>query len=431
MSAAVAVLPHEGRVAAAAPALARRALYVFVLSIPFELPDQPLPIDLPTLTACILLGAALLQSPRCFARIPLALVPFTAFVLAYLARFALGTGDHAAEVARLIALMVQCLLVFWVCYNLFRDPRVVRGALIALVTAASVRALLQLTGIAANVVEAMSEAPRLSAFGQNADKAAVIMGAGLIALLGLVQSRDGSGRLARRRRAWRGPLVWAVAAALGAAIVQTGSRGGILALVVAVLALVAGAEPLPRRVRRIGMVVAALGLLAALTWTFDSTRKRFQETIERGAMAGRERIYPELLVMAALKPLAGWGPIENKYELGERLKEPERFRRRDAHNLWLEAATAAGLLALLPLLAGHAACARAAWAARRRGDALPLALLALVFAANMSNNWIVGKMDWVVLALALAAGNGAAVRGRVQQRLALIRPHGSEEGGAG
>src|SRR5690606_27849536 len=156
MSAAMAVLPNDRRAAAAAPALTRRALYLFVLSIPFELPDLPLPFDLPTMTACILIGAALLQPLRCFARIPLALVPFTAFLLAYVARFALGTGDHAAEVARLVALMMQCLLVFWVCYNLFRDPRVVRGALIALVVAAAARALLQLTGVAANVVEATS-----------------------------------------------------------------------------------------------------------------------------------------------------------------------------------------------------------------------------------------------------------------------------------
>ena len=195
--------------------------------------------------------------------------------------------------------------------------------------------------------------------------------------------------------------------------------------------MLAAAEPLPRRARRIGVAVAALGLLAALTWTFDSTRKRFEATVERGAMAGRENIYPELLVMAALKPVAGWGPIENKYELGERLKEPERFRRRDAHNLWLEAVTAAGLLALLPLVLGHAVCARSAWSACRRGDALPLALLALVFTANMSNNWIVGKLDWVVLAFALAAGNAGAVHARVRRRLALARPYGAREGGGG
>ena len=137
------------------------------------------------------------------------------------------------------------------------------------------------------------------------------MGAGLIALLGLMQSRAGDGWQMRRRRGGRALLAWAAAAALGAAIVQTGSRGGILALAVGVVALLAAAEPLQRRARRIGVAVAALGLLAALTWTFDSTRKRFEATVERGAMAGRENIYPELLVMAALKPVAGWGPIEN------------------------------------------------------------------------------------------------------------------------
>src|SRR5690606_34488378 len=112
MSTATAAFPSHGRAAAAAPAVARWALHVFVFSIPFELPDQPLPVDLPTLMACVLLGAALLQPLRCLGRIPLALAPFTAFLLAYAARFALGTGDYAAQVARLIALMVQCLAVF-------------------------------------------------------------------------------------------------------------------------------------------------------------------------------------------------------------------------------------------------------------------------------------------------------------------------------
>src|SRR5690606_25141263 len=145
----------------------------------------------------------------------------------------------------------------------------------------------------------------------------------------------GAGWRARRRRGGRALLAWAAATVLGGAIVQTGSRGGILALAVAVVALLAAAEPLPRRARRIGVAVAALGLLAAMTWPIDATRKRCEADVERGAMAGREDIYPELMMMGALKPVAGWGPIEKKYELGERLKEPERFRRRDAHNLWL------------------------------------------------------------------------------------------------
>src|SRR2546430_4868572 len=55
--------------------------------------------------------------------------------------------------------------------------------------------------------------------------------------------------------------------------------------------------------------------------------------------------------MAAERPLVGWGPVNNKYELGIRLDE-RIHRRRDAHNLLLEVLTATGAFGAVPFLVG-------------------------------------------------------------------------------
>src|SRR3989449_5052364 len=88
--------------------------------------------------------------------------------------------------------------------------------------------------------------------------------------------------------------------------------------------------------------------------------------------------------MAAERPLVGWGPVNNKYELGIRLDE-RIHRRRDAHNLLLEVLTATGAFGAVPFLVGLGLCAAGAWQARRRAHGvLALALLAGVMLANMS-----------------------------------------------
>ena len=125
--------------------------------------------------------------------------------------------------------------------------------------------------------------------------------------------------------------------------------------------------------------------------------------MEGGSLAGRERIYPALLAMVKERPVLGFGPVNNKYELGIRLDE-RRFRRRDAHNLVLEVLSSTGLAGAIPFLVAVGLCVTAAWRARRSGHVtLPLAMAAAVLTANMSGNWIVSKLLWLVLAYAVAS----------------------------
>lgn len=118
------------------------------------------------------------------------------------------------------------------------------------------------------------------------------------------------------------------------------------------------------------------------------------------------------------KPLLGWGPITNKYELGLRLHEI-KHPRRDAHNMVLEVLTAAGVLGAVPFLFGVGLSTLAAWRARRGPHGmLPAALVAVVLVANMSGNHIAGKVFWLVFAYAVAAATYSAERGRQPVRVA-------------
>jgi O-antigen ligase len=383
------------------------AFYLLVCSIPFELPDRPFPIEIPTLTAFIFLLATAFDLRACFARRPLAVTCFAVwlylFAVAALwagrdpAATALVTPDYRAQVFKLFLQLLEAVLTFWAAYNVLRSPTVARRALLGFAVACSFRALLPLVGIARTARVQWGGAIRVSALDQNANNSAMILAAGLVALLGLEYSM---GRPAVR---WRW-LTWPVIGLLVVSVVDTGSRGGLVALAVGLVVFALGGQGNRwTRVRHAFVVACAVGLLVVATYTSDVMRKRFEDTLESGAAAGRERIYPALLEMFRQRPVLGWGPVNNKYELGLRLDERIR-RRRDAHNLVLEVLTSTGLVGAVPFLAGVGLCVAAAWRARHRAHGiLPSALAAVLLSNNMVGNWIDSKLLWLVLAYGLAS----------------------------
>jgi len=115
--------------------------------------------------------------------------------------------------------------------------------------------------------------------------------------------------------------------------------------------------------------------------------------------------------MALEKPLAGWGPINNQYEVAARTTDMAR-EHRDAHNLLLELLTALGLVGAVPFLIGLGICVVAAWRGRTSPYGIvPLALIALFLVANISTNLVAYKPFWWVLALAFASGQLAVREG--------------------
>jgi O-antigen ligase len=120
-------------------------------------------------------------------------------------------------------------------------------------------------------------------------------------------------------------------------------------------------------------------------------------------LAGREQLWPSLVDMFLEKPLLGWGPVNNQYEVAARTTDMAR-EHRDAHNLLLELFTAMGVVGAAPFLIGMAICVIAAWRGRTSPYGIvPLALMALFLVANISTNLLAYKPFWWVLALALAS----------------------------
>ncbi len=383
----------------------RWSLYAFICSIPFEMPQRSIPIEIPTLFGCVFLLATMLDRRAAYARFPAPLGAFVAFLWVFAAAALVNLASHQDQVLKFFLELVQLLLLFWTIANLLTDEPLRIGALRALALACGLRAGLQLLGVATSERALWTGGDRITTFGQNVNLAALILGAGLLAAFALPSRRDPS-------RRWPFALRWPLVMIIGVAIVQTSSRGGLLALAVGLATFLVRGATAWARLRNAVTALAVLGMLGFVAARSEALRNRLFMTATTGTLAGRERIYPALLVMLRERPLLGWGPIENQYELEHRLQDPG-YIKRDAHNIVLELLTSTGIAGTVPFRVGVGLCLRMALRARRttRG-VLPFAMLLTILVGVMSGTWIASKILWFVLAQGEAAGRGPALAGR-------------------
>ena len=380
----------------------RWALYAYIFSIPFEMPGRSIPVEIPTLVGCVFLLATLLDRRAAYRQFPAQLTAFALYLWVFVAAALVNLTSHELSVANFFLEMLQALLLFWTTVNLLTDEPVRIGALRALALACGLRAVLQVAGLASTERALWTGGYRVTALGQNANLSALILTAGLLAALALPSSRDPRWR-------WPAALRWPIVVLIALAIVQTGSRGGLLALATGVMMfLLSGPTPWAR-VRNAAAALVVLGMLGFAAYRSEAMRNRFSATFEEGTLAGRERIYPALLVMIRERPALGWGPVENQYELERRLQDPG-YIKRDAHNLVLELLTSTGVAGTIPFLIGVVLCLSSAWRARRSSrGVLPFAMLLAILTGTMSGTWIASKILWLVLAHGAAAGRRPAL----------------------
>jgi O-antigen ligase len=376
--------------------LVQGGLYLLVASIPFEYPERTIPLEIPTLTATLFLLGTMLHPARCYGWLPAPVLWFAAYLLIYVVAMLVG-GEHRSEALSEFIIVLQGVLVLLAAGNLLRDERVATRAVLVFVAACSVRAALPLLGFARTASTVWTGGERISALGQNANSAAMILAAGMVALIGLSYGQRHKTRLGFLLSGVLGTL-------LGCAVLETGSRGGLLALVGGVLVFALAAESLRTRLRNMAIGILAIALLVTGALQLPVMKNRWEDSVRTGNLAGREQLYPALWTMFLEKPVLGWGPVTNTYELAGRIGERERPHRA-AHNIVLELLTATGVAGTLPFMVGGWLCLYQAWRARRsRHGVLPLALLFSVFLSNMSGDWIASKLIWIVLALAYASG---------------------------
>jgi len=313
----------------------------------------------------------------------------------------------------------QLVVLFGLAYNVMRCHRVAQKALWVFALSCALLAILHLLGLTP-VKETLNEDGRFSAFGLDPNQSAQMLSLGVLVLLGL--PRAGHGIFVRLRA-----LVWPLILIVGLAIAATGSRGGLLALGAGLLTLIWGRGSFTAKVRNTLLVSLIIAFVAFVALRSDTVTARFEKAVHGGDLCHREAIYPTALQLFFEKPLLGWGPVANKYELGARLRLPGDHKGRryvdaggapriDTHNLVLYVLTATGLLGSLPFLAGTWLCILAAWKARSGVHGiLPLAMVVSVLVADMSVSGLHWKHHWLVMAYGLACagpGRGRAARGR-------------------
>jgi O-antigen ligase len=396
--------------------LVRGAFYVFIFSLLFEWPGRPIPMEIPTLIGFIYLAFTLLQPKVCYRYFPKEL----GFYAVYILFFALLCGfvKRQDDAIKLLTLMVQIFFLMWSGYNLMRYERIMKMALMTLVISCSAISVMQLLGVAQTQWEFYGVSSRTSVLGQNPNNMANNISLGLVALMGFAFGRN-------KTLPWAKYVAAPLAAIMVGAIIDTGSRGALLALGIGFAAFAIRGKTLWAKAKSLVIVLAVLGGLVLAVLQTPSLVSRYKQTLSGNDMSGRENIFPTAWGMFKEKPFIGWGPIDNMYELGRRLQimyggpvGPDGSK--DTHNMFLDVLTSTGLFGTVPLLICVILCLLAAWRARRGSQgALPIVMVITVILINMSGNWIASKLDWLMMACALASAN---LLHAVRPRLAAANP---------
>jgi O-antigen ligase len=380
--------------------IVRWAFYLFIATIPFETINLGVPVEITAISLGLLLLSLVFQVPVIFRNPPLAYGLFFLYLVIFAAPLILAENPYADEAVWQLFVVTQLMLMSWVAYNLTLSDRVARNAALALGAACTLLAILQLSGITTTASDEAAKVERVTALGFHPNNVARIFALGILAFVGLAA---GAKKGIIRPR-W---VVWIAFALMGISMVQTGSRGGLLALGAGLSAFILRAGSIAVKARNIMLVLFALTFFVVAALQSDVMRARFDATIENGDLARRDQIYPVAWGMFLEKPFFGWGNQTGEYELGARLAHVDEDSK-NPHNLILHLFLVTGLAGAIPMLAGLGLVVWAAWKSRLgpRG-VLPLSMIITVLVANMSGLWLHSKMHWLVVAFALSSYTAA------------------------
>jgi O-antigen ligase len=200
------------------------------------------------------------------------------------------------------------------------------------------------------------------------------------------------------------------------AIGLTGSRGGMLVTIVALLIVpltVARLSPVRR-----GMAIALLWIsgAAAVAYVPQTLVERLATTkteVEEGRLGGRLKIWTAGLKAFAQKPVVGYGPSAFKRAIDPWLLQ----RNQVAHNSFLSVLVEQGMVGLTLYLIMFVAAARAALLLPPLERRFALVLLAALVASMMPLTSEDSKRVWVILAAIVGLSQTYLVRPAVPWQL--------------
>jgi O-antigen ligase len=280
-------------------------------------------------------------------------------------------------------------------------PGMGRKGLLALVGGCSLCALLHLAGIGVGeLAHGIEGEERTTVFGENANVVGATYATAAIALIGL--------GMLKAVKPYQRLMLLPLLALVVAGLAKTGSRTGVLMLLVGVAVLFCQGRAFGSRTKRFAIVVLIGAVLAGVISTIPVAMKRFEklESSKIQQQESRVRMIPVLWEIFLRNPILGSGPDGYQLELTRRtmpylLKDQRMIV---AHNLALKLLVETGILGFLLFAWGVKAGLVSAWKARLKPcGSLPLALIvplaiAGVIVADPSHHLVF----WLAMAYALA-----------------------------
>jgi O-antigen ligase len=385
----------------------RAAYYAFMMWIPVETilvlktaaDGDGGGVTVSRLLGFLLFGLALIEWRRCFRIIPIAFWLIAWYLAVYaLSQLRIPSSLDAMFRANQLTL-IQMAALFLISANLFADARF-RGTVLRMY---GWWVSLVAIGMILGVFGGEFGEGRDSILGQDPNVAAAFFALGAVCIAG------DSWIFSSKR--WMPRLVMSLLAiaAILAAILETGSRGGLLVFSAGIvgLAICGGKATRKRRALIAGAVIGMLGLLILREFrNGTNTASRLAATWSQGDTAGRTAIYDEAWSMFLRKPLLGYGGENNFSTLGIRLREADGgYYFRDTHNLLLAVLTEVGVVGAAPFVVAILYALWISWRhGRRTDDSLPFALMCAQILTNTSLTGYHQKLFWIVLAAAVACG---------------------------
>jgi O-antigen ligase len=392
--------------------LAEVLFYATILALPFE---ELITVGGGTITKWIGLAfvAASLSAIRTFYN------SFPLVFLGYLMYVAVGVAGDLVRIPLSLTLLNQVMgpvltCVFMIAaYNLAAN-RSLRRLMFVLWLSAALFAVFQYFGVATGATSSSSQVvegesvDRISALATDPNFVACFMS--LAVIPGVLAF---SGALPLTPCYWFLSLLGALLAAGG--IIMTGSRGGLLALVMGIASVLFVTRNWVVRLKVICVAFGVLGILSAAVLHDPLFRARLEASLEKRDTANREDIWQDSLALFTQHPIFGFGNLSSVSELG-------RFRgegNRCTHNVLLSVLLATGGAGCLAFLCFYLTSAGTAWRHRKSGMGIivfPWFLIALV--GSLSLNLERGKWYWLITALALAVPKAQAQEARKVTRFA-------------
>lgn len=381
------------------PLLLQWTFLLLVFFIPLETLELGLAtsgsLTIPRLLGFTLFAMSLLSRRHAFKWLPRTGYFFLSYLAVFLVCCFFVSEKFRPSAISLFFTLLQSFTLFWIGVSLFfRNEEFVRKSCMAFGFGCFILALCGLLNIGGTAVISTERGmERLAIEGLNPNYLAYMLAMSVAIIVGLILNNS-------FKKLWHKILLVVLAVPQVMMILSSGSRGGLVALMLGLFLYI---TPMGLSGKRLVVMIGGAIAMCAIAYVALQSpvvSERVGATVERNHQESRSEIYYEAFLMVQERPVLGWGPKENEANLGRRLG----YYSKNPHNLYLQALTQTGIVGGFLLIMAMVLCLYCAWSSRKSSLGLILAaVMTVVLVGNMTHEFLPRKATWFGFALAAAS----------------------------